>query len=104
MENDACPIKNMRKIAFLLVSLVYGFSSSSSWAACVDLSKATNWSNINNHKVIMYQGSKAIAILDVPYCEIYPSSSISLDKEYVCNWDKIIVSGVSCDIRNVAIP
>lgn len=94
----------MRKIALLLVSLVYGFSSSFSWAACADLSKATNWSNINNHKIIMYQGSKAIAILDVPYCEINPSSSIALDKEYVCNWDKIIVSGVSCDIRNVAIP
>jgi hypothetical protein len=94
----------MRKIAYLLVSLVYGLTSSFAWAACIDLSKVTNWSNINTHKIIMYKESKAIAILDIPYCEIYPTSSIALDKEYVCNLDKIIVSGVACDIRNVAIP
>jgi hypothetical protein len=94
----------MRKIACLFVSLVYGLTSSFAWAACADLSRATNWSNINTHKIIMYQGSKAIAILDIPYCEIYPSSSIGLDKKYICNGDKIIVSGVACDIRNIEIP
>jgi len=94
----------MRKIACLFVSLIYGLTSSFACAACADLSKVTNWSNINTHKIIMYQGSKAVAILDIPYCDIYPSSSIALDKKYICNWDKIIVSGVTCDIRNVAIP
>jgi hypothetical protein len=93
----------MRKIACLFVSLVYGLTSSFAWAACADLNNTTNWSNINSHKVIIYRGSTAIAVLDIPYCDIYPSSSIRLDKEYICDGDKIIVSGVACDIRNVAI-
>jgi hypothetical protein len=94
----------MRKIAYLIVLLVYGLTSSFAWAACADISNATNWSNINTHKIIVYRGSKAIAILDIPYCDIYSSSGIRLDKEYICDEDKIIVSGTACDIRNVAIP
>jgi hypothetical protein len=94
----------MRKIAYLIVLLVYGLTSSFAWAACAEISNATNWSNINTHKIIVYRGSKAIAILDIPYCDIYPSSGIRLDKEYICDGDKIIVSGTACDIRNVAIP
>lgn len=94
----------MKKFAYLLVSLVYGLTSTTTWAACADLSNATNWSNINTHKIIMYMGSKAIAILDIPYCTIDPSSSIKLNKLHICNGDKIIVSGVACDIRNVEIP
>ncbi len=94
----------MRKIACLLVSLAYGLTSSFAWAACADLSDVTNWSNITTHKIIMYRGSKAIAILEIPYCNIYPSSSIGLNKEYICNWDKIIVSGMACEIRSVVVP
>lgn len=94
----------MKKFAYLLVSIIYGLTSTSAWAACADVSNATNWSNISTHKIIMYQGSKAIAVLDIPYCDIYPSSSIRLNKVHICNGDKIIVSGVACDIRNVAIP
>ena len=52
----------------------------------------------------MYRGSKAIAVLDIPPCEIYPSSEIKLDKTYICNGDSIIVSGVVCRIRNVEKP
>jgi hypothetical protein len=94
----------MKKFAYLLVSLVYGLASSSAWAACADLSNATNWSNINTHKIIMYWGSKAIAVLDIPYCDIYQSSSIRLSKAYICNGDKILVSGATCEIRNIEIP
>jgi hypothetical protein len=94
----------MRKITYLLVSLVYGLTSSYSWAACADISSVTNWSNINTHKIIVYRGGKAIAILDIPYCDINSSSIIRLSKLYICNGDKIVVSGVACDIRNVELP
>ena len=93
----------MRKIACLLVSLIYGLTSSVAWGSCADLDNTTNWSNINSHKVIIYRGQKAIAVLEIPYCDIYPSSSIKLEKIYICDGDKIIVSGVACDIRNIAI-
>lgn len=92
------------KFAYLLVSLVFGLASTSARAVCVDLSNATNWSNINTHKIIMYQGSKAIAVLDIPSCDIYPSTNIRLDKPKICNGDNIIVSGVVCKIRNIEKP
>lgn len=93
----------MRKIAYLVVSLIYGLTSSFAWAACADVSNATNWSNINSHKIIIYRENKAVAILEIPYCDIYPSSVVRLDKDYICNRDKINVSGVACDVRNVSI-
>jgi hypothetical protein len=52
----------------------------------------------------MYQESKAIAVLDIPSCDIYPSTTIRLDKANVCNGDNIIVSGVACKIRNIEKP
>lgn len=94
----------MKIFAYLFVSLVCGLASSSAWAVCVDLSNATNWSNINTHKIIMYRESKAIAVLDIPSCDIFPSSSIKLDKTYICNGDDIVVSGVVCKIRNIEKP
>ena len=92
----------MKKFATCLnFALFCGLSVSSAWADCVDLSKATNWSDINSHKIIMYQKSKAIAVLEVPYCTILKSSDIRLIKDIVCNLDKIIVSGEVCDVRKV---
>jgi len=91
----------MRKIANLVVVLFLGLSSSPAWADCADLSNVTNWSDINNHKIIMYRNSKAIAVLEIPYCTILKSSDVRLVKDTVCNWDKIIVSGEVCDVRKV---
>ena len=92
------------KFAYLIVSLVFGLASAPVRAACVDLSNATNWSNINTHKIIMYQGNKAVAVLSIPSCDIYPSSSIKLDKAYICNGDNITVSGVACKIHDIERP
>jgi len=91
----------MRKFACLFVTLFYLLTGSFAWAACADLSNVTNWSEINTHKIIMYRKSKAIAVLDIPYCTIIKSSDIRLVKDNVCNWDKIIVSGEVCDVRSV---
>jgi|GEM_PF-3555777 len=92
----------MKKFAACLnFGLFCGLSTSLVWADCADLSKATNWSDINPHKIIMYQKSKAIAVLEIPYCTILKSSDIRLIKDTVCNFDKIIVSGEVCDVRKV---
>jgi hypothetical protein len=91
----------MRKFACLSVTLIYLFTGSFARAGCVDLNNVTNWSDINTHKIIMYRKSKAIAVLDIPYCTILKSSDIRLVKDNVCNWDKIIVSGEICDVRSV---
>jgi hypothetical protein len=85
----------------LLVFSCCSLSGSFAWAGCVDLGNATNWSDINTHKIIMYRKSKAIAVLEIPYCTILKSSDIRLIKDNVCNFDKIIVSGEVCDVRSV---
>jgi hypothetical protein len=71
------------------------------WAGCADLSGATGWSRIDTHKIIIYRGNSAIALLEIPYCYIYSTSEIRLIKDYVCNWDKIVIDGEVCDIRKV---
>lgn len=91
----------MRKFTCLFATLFYLLTGSFAWAACADLSSVTNWSEINTHKIIMYRKSKAVAVLDIPYCTILKSSNIRLIKDNVCNWDKIVVSGEVCDVRNV---
>jgi hypothetical protein len=91
----------LKKVACHIFVLFCGLSGSVAWAGCADLSNATNWSDINTHKIIMYQKSKAIAVLEIPYCTILKSSDIRLIKDTVCNWDKVIVSGEVCDVRNV---
>lgn len=91
----------MKKISCFIVILFYGLTGSFAWAGCADLSNVTNWSEINTHKIIMYRKSKAIAVLDIPYCTILKSSDIRLVKDNVCSWDKIVVSGEVCDVRSV---
>lgn len=91
----------MQRITHLLVALIYGLTSQVAWAGCADLDSANKWTRIDNHKVVMYRGSTAIALLEIPYCYVNSGSDIRLVKPYVCNWDKIIVDGEVCDIRRV---
>lgn len=91
----------MKKYTYLSFVILCGLTSTLSWAGCVDLSNATNWSDINTHKIIMYKKNKAIAVLDIPSCTILKTSDIRLIKDIVCNLDKIIVSGEVCDVHSV---
>jgi len=91
----------MIKVTFLFVVLLVGLLSSIVWADCVDLSVSTSWARLDSHKIIVYRGSTAIALLEIPYCFIYSTSEIKLVKDYVCNWDKIIIDGDVCDITKV---
>jgi hypothetical protein len=91
----------MIKFAYLIFGVFTGLSGTTAWAGCADLSNSTNWSDIDSHRVVMYQKNRAIAVLEIPYCTILKSSDIRLIKDTVCNWDKIIVSGEICDVRKV---
>ncbi len=73
-------------------------------AGCADLSNATKWSRIDSHKVGVYQGETAIALLSIPSCSVFTFSDIKLDKKYTCNGDKITINGEACAIRSVDAP
>lgn len=94
----------MSKLAHRIFVLCCVLSGSTAWADCADLSNVTNWSDINSHRIVMYQDSKAIAVMEIPYCTILKTSDIRLIKNTVCNWDKIIVSGEVCDVRQLVKP
>lgn len=94
----------MRKIVCLLAALFYGLTGSFAWADCADLNNINNWSDINTHKIIMYRQNKAIAVLEIPSCTILKTSTIKLTTQYVCNGDKVVVSGKVCEVRSVEKP
>jgi len=91
----------MSKFVHLIFVLICVLSGSLARAGCADLSSITNWSDIDTHRIVMYQKTKAIAVLEIPYCTILKSSDIRLIKDTVCNWDKIVVSGEVCEVRKL---
>lgn len=91
----------MKKLYILLVVLTYGLTSSLAWATCANLSFATKWAPIDSHKIIMYQGDNAIAIIEIPFCNIFSSSDIKLINDVTCTGDKIVVDREACDVRSI---
>jgi hypothetical protein len=90
-------------IRFFIV-LCISFSYSLAQADCIDLSQASNWSDINTHKIIMYEDGKAIAVLVIPHCNIYNTSEIKLTNSTICDQDKIIVSEQFCIVQSIRKP
>jgi len=91
----------MRTITRLFVALCLGFVGSAALADCIDLSHASNWSDVNTHKIIMYEDGKAIAVLNIPHCTIYSTSNIKLTNSTICDKDKIIVSEQFCKVYSI---
>lgn len=91
----------MKKISILLSLIISVFICSPVFADSVDVSSADKWTLVDSHKIIIYKGGRAIALLDLPYCFIYSTSDIKFINDYVSNWDKILIDGEVCDIRSV---
>jgi len=94
----------MRAIIRLFIVLCISFTCSSAQADCINLSLASNWSDINTHKIIMYENGKAIAVLVIPQCTIYNTSDIKLTNSTICDQDKIIVSEQFCTVHSIRKP
>jgi hypothetical protein len=70
---------------------------------CVDLRNYTDWILEDEHTIVFYTGEAPIARVNIPYCEILPSSSIRLVKSYVCDLDSIVVDDKKCSIIEVKV-
>jgi len=88
-------VKKVIAIIFIL------FAKTLSHADCLYVYGTERWSYLNSHKIIIYRGSSAVAVLEIPYCNIYSSSGIRFLGDDVCNWGKIIVDDEVCDVREV---
>ncbi|RMF34316.1 MAG: hypothetical protein D6747_05125 [Chlorobiota bacterium] len=70
-------------------------------ADCADFSDISGWKLIDSHTIVLYRGSCAAAILQVPWCWIFPTSRIQLLKTYMCPWDRIVVDGTVCVVTEI---
>ena len=72
-------------------------------ADCADLGRYTNWILESAHTVVFYAAQRPLARVEIPNCEIRPLSTIRLMNSYVCDSDKIVIDGISCNIISVEV-
>jgi hypothetical protein len=91
-------------IAFVLVFLVSAVLFFPDFAAsdCINLGRSTSYYIQGAHSIIFYEGMRPVAFVDVPYCSIGRESIIRLTKNYVCDFDDIIIDGDVCSIMTVS--
>ena len=93
----------MKKILIGLSFTIFLLYSSLASADCLDLERFTSWVVDDTHTVVFYMGVKPIARLEIPNCEIQPTSKIRLIKSYVCDSDEIEIDGEACRTITVEV-
>jgi len=87
----------------LLSSMLLLLSPNLALADCADLSNFTSWVRQDNHTIVFYMENIPLARLNIPYCEILPSSTIRLITFYVCDLDEIIIDDKTCTVMTVEV-
>ncbi len=54
---------------------------------------ANSYAIVDIHTIILYDFSNPIAVLKTPWCSIFNYSDICLEKDYICEGDKLIIDG-----------
>ena len=93
----------MKKLLFLLGLAMFLIIPRIVSADCADLSRYTNWFLESAHEVVFYMGNVPLASLNLPDCDLVPSSTLRLINTYVCDSDSIIVDGRECTIMTVKV-
>lgn len=72
-------------------------------ADCVVVYSANSWEFLDSHSIILYDFSKPLAVLRIPWCSVFNLSDICLTENYICEGDKLIVDNETCEIREVQL-
>lgn len=72
-------------------------------ADCVGVYSANSWEFLDSHSIILFDFSKPLAVLRIPWCNVFNLSDICLTENYICDGDKIIVDNETYEIREVQI-
>jgi hypothetical protein len=91
--------KILRGLSFTVLLLYSTLVS----ADCLDLERFTSWVVEDTHTIVFYAGVKPIARLEIPNCEIQPTSKIRLIRSYVCDSDEIEIDGEACRMISVEV-
>jgi hypothetical protein len=94
----------MKQIVMLLLifSMVLSFPIFVS-ADCADLGGSTSWVFEDTHIIVYYIGVRPMARLEIPNCNIHPSSNIRLIKSYMCDSDEIVIDNEKCHIMTLEV-
>ncbi len=93
----------MRKTILALCFLLFLLSPNLALADCADLSRSTDWVLEGKHTIVFYMGDIPLARVNIPYCEILPTSTIRLDTFYVCDSDDIFIDNKPCSVMTVEV-
>ena len=93
----------MKNIPILLIFSVLCFFPNFAASDCADLTNFTNWVREGEHTIVFYRGDAPIARVNIPYCEVFPLSTIRLTAGYVCDSDTLMVDGTACSIMTVKV-
>jgi hypothetical protein len=93
----------MRKNIPILLSLMLLLSPTLVLGDCADLSNYTDWVREDSHTIVFYEGNIPLARLNIPYCEVLPSSTVRLIKFYMCDSDDIIIDNNRCTLMTVKV-
>ncbi len=91
--------KTLVLLSFVLLLLFPNLALSD----CADLSRFTDWVREGDHTVVFHMGNIPLARVNIPYCTILPSSTIRLNKFYVCDLDDLFVDKETCTVMTVEI-
>ena len=86
---------------FFFISAVLSFPDAAT-SDCVDLTRTTSYYVQGAHTIIFYEGMRPVALVEVPYCAIRQESNVRLTKNYLCDFDDILIDGDACSIMTVS--
>jgi hypothetical protein len=92
----------MKKMLALLIFVILMLFPVVASSDCVELRRATGWFVQGAHTIIFYEGVRPVALVQVPYCNITPSSTVRLVKGYICDTDDIVIDGETCRIMSIS--
>ncbi len=90
------------RIFSVLLFLVFLSCPVAATSDCVDLTRSTSYYVQGAHTIIFYEGVRPVALVEVPYCAIHQDANIRLTKNYLCDFDNILIDGGTCSIMTVA--
>lgn len=61
----------------------------------------TGWQYIDTHKIILLSGQRTVAVVDLPFCFLYPTSRVRFLSDVLEYGEKILIDDEVCDVGNV---
>ena len=73
-------------------------------AGCIGFQAAESWEFVDSHSIAIYDFSKPLGTLRIPWCAVFRLSDVCLHHSYLCEGDRIVVDDQACEIREIDLP